>query len=92
MLAALQRIGADLSACRDFCEATDLAYAAQAKRVGGYSALATYTWRFREESSAVQQRELGARAAAMVAENWELIEAEADRLLAESRRSRRKRA
>jgi hypothetical protein len=91
-LAALNRIGADTDICRDLCGAQDLAGAAQAKRLGGYEVLATFSWHYREQSSAVQEREFSAPAKELVEKNWAEIEAEAERLLAQPRRSSRKRA
>jgi len=91
-LAAIQHADLDPGYNRDFCEGVDLAYLAEAARVGGFENLAMYTWRQREETTAVRHAELGAQAAALVAENWQEIQAEAERLLAEPNRPRRKRA
>src|SRR5262249_40087646 len=90
--AALQKLGVDLDTCRDQLERWDLAYLAEAARVGGFAALCTSSWRYREESAEVQHRELSARAAALITEHWDAIVQEAERLLAERRPTRQKRA
>jgi hypothetical protein len=91
-LAAIEHAHLDRSNNRDFCEAMDMAYVAQARRVGGYEMLATFSDRYHREATAVQEREFSARAKELVEKHWAEIEAEAARLLAEPCQPRRKRA